>query len=195
MPGASRLLSEKHGSSAQRGINAGALETRRGEDLMKKDEQAALRKHVVYLLRGGGAHVDFDTAVAKFPAVLQGRKPAGSPHTAWRLLEHMRIAQWDILEFSRNPKHRSPEFPEGYWPKGDAPPRKNSWAQSLRSFRRDLQEMQDLVAKSSTDLFARIPHGDGQTVLREALLVADHNAYHLGEFVIVRRLLGAWPEE
>ncbi len=160
---------------------------------MKKDEQAALRKHLVYLLGGGGAHVDFDTAVAKLPAALQGKKPVGSPHTAWRLLEHMRIAQWDILEFSRSSKHVSPEWPEGYWPETDAPPRKTSWAQSVKAFRRDLQEMQSLVSKPSTDLFARIPHGDGQTVLREALLVADHNAYHLGELVMVRRLLGAWP--
>ena len=162
---------------------------------MKKDEQAALRKHVIYLLGGGGAHLDFEAAVAGFPAALRGKRPAGSPHTAWRLLEHLRIAQWDILEFSRNPKHVSPGFPEGYWPAGDAPPRNNSWAQSVKSFRRDLQAMQDLVAKRSTDLFARLPHGDGQTVLREALLVADHNAYHLGELVMVRRLLGAWPQD
>jgi hypothetical protein len=161
---------------------------------MKKDEQSALRRHLVYLLGGGGAHVDFDTAIAKLPASLQGKRPKGSPHTAWRLLEHMRIAQWDILEFSRNSKHVSPEWPEGYWPEGDAPPRKTSWAQSVKAFRRDLKEMRNLVAMPSTDLYARIPYGDGQTILREALLVADHNAYHLGELVMVRRLLGAWPE-
>jgi DinB superfamily len=161
---------------------------------MKKDEQTALRKHLVYLLGGGGAHVDYDTAIAKLPSALQGKRPAGSPHTAWRLIEHMRIAQWDILEFSRNPKHISPEWPEGYWPEDDAPPRKSSWAQSVKAFRRDLQELQALVSKTSTDLYALIPHGDGQTILREALLVADHNAYHLGELVMVRRLLGAWPK-
>jgi DinB superfamily len=158
-----------------------------------KDEQAALRKHVRYLLRGGGAHVDFDSAIAKIPARLQGEKPSGVSHTLWRLLEHMRIAQRDILEFSRNPKHVSPEFPVGYWPKGDAPPRKDSWTKSVRAFKRDLRAMQKLIANPSTDLLAPIPHGSGQTVLREALLVADHNAYHLGELVIVRRLLGAWP--
>ncbi|HUZ45109.1 MAG TPA: DinB family protein [Terriglobia bacterium] len=159
-----------------------------------KDQQAALRKHLIYLLRGGGAHVDFETAVAKLPVALWGVKPAGVPHTAWRLLEHMRIAQWDILEFSRNPKHVSPDFPEGYWPKCDAPPNKNSWAQSVKAFRRDLKELQDLVADPAQDLYAKIAHGDGQTLLREALLVADHNAYHLGELVMVRRLLGSWPE-
>ena len=160
-----------------------------------KDEHASLRKHLIYLLRGGGAHVDFDTAVGNFPPTFQGAKPADSPHTAWRLLEHMRIAQWDILEFSRDSKHVSPEFPEGYWPQGGSPPSKSSWAQSVKAFRRDLKEMEDLVANPATDLFARIPHGDGQTILREALLVADHNAYHLGELVMVRRLLGAWPPD
>jgi DinB superfamily len=159
-----------------------------------EDEQAALRKHLVYLLRGGGAHIDFDSAIAGLPAKLRGAKPSRVPHTAWRLLEHMRIAQWDILEFSRNPRHVSPDFPTGYWPTGDAPPDAAAWANSVKSFRRDLKEMQSLVAGPKTDLFAAIPHGDGQTILREALLVADHNAYHLGELVLVRRLLGAWPE-
>lgn len=160
-----------------------------------KDEQASLRKHLIYLLQGGGAHVDFDAAITKLSPKLRGAKPPGIPHTPWRLLEHMRIAQWDILEFSRNPKHVSPDFPSGYWPKGDAPPDNASWAQSVKSFRQDLKEMEVLVANPSTDLFAPIPHGDGQTILREALLVADHNAYHLGELVTVRRLLGAWPAE
>ncbi len=159
-----------------------------------KDEQHSLREHVVYLLRGGGAHVNFNTAISHLPSKLRGVRPPEIPHTAWRLLEHMRIAQWDILEFSRNPRHVSPDFPDGYWPKGDAPPNSLSWTKSAKSFQRDLKEMEDLVADPKTDLFARIPHGDGQTILREALLVADHNAYHLGELVLVRRLLGAWPE-
>ena len=106
----------------------------------------------------------------------------------------MRIAQWDILEFCRNPKHVSPSFPEGYWPNGDAPPDADAWDRTLAAFRADLQAMQDLVADPATDLFAPILHGEGQTVLREALLVADHNAYHLGELVVVRRMLGAWTE-
>jgi DinB superfamily len=159
-----------------------------------EDDQAALRMHLIYLLNGGGAHVDFDTAIAGLPAKLRGARPAGSPHTPWRLLEHMRIAQLDILEFSRDPNHVSPDFPDGYWPKGDSPPSAATWAKSVKLFRSDLRQMERLVSSSSTNLYALIPHGDGQTILREALLVADHNAYHLGELVLVRRLLGAWPE-
>lgn len=155
----------------------------------------SLRDHLLYLLRGGGAHLDFDAAIAHLPVDLRGAKLAGLPHTPWRLLEHMRIAQWDILEFSRNPKHVSPKFPDGYWPQGDAPPDADAWDRSIASFRADLRAMQDLVADPATDLFAPIPHGQGQTILREVLLVADHNAYHLGQLVTIRRLLGAWPSE
>jgi hypothetical protein len=160
---------------------------------MHRDAVSALREHLLDLLRGGGAHLDFEAAVAGLPAHLRGAKVADLPHTPWRLLEHMRIAQWDILEFCRNPRHVSPPFPEGYWPAGDAPPDEAAWDRSVEAFRADLQAMQDLVADPATDLFAVIPHGQGQTVLREALLVADHNAYHLGQLVVVRRLLGAWP--
>ena len=152
----------------------------------------ALRKHLLYLLGGGGAHVDFDSAIAGWPAKLRGSKPKGLPHTAWQLLEHMRIAQWDILEFSRNPKHVSPEWPAGYWPATDAPPSPGAWNKSVSTFRADLKAMMSLVKSPRRDLFARIPHGEGQTILREALLVADHNAYHLGELVYLRRALGAW---
>ena len=155
----------------------------------------ALREHLLYLLRGGGAHLHFDAAVADLPPELRGARPPGVPHTPWRLLEHMRIAQWDILEFCRNPRHVSPTFPDGYWPEGDAPPDAGAWDRSVAAFRADLRAMQDLVADPATDLFARIPHGEGQTVLREALLVADHNAYHLGQLVLLRRCLGAWPED
>jgi len=161
---------------------------------MAADQIPALREHMLYLLREGGAHLDFDKAIAGLPDKLRGARPDGVPHTPWRLLEHMRIAQWDILEFCRNPKHVSPKFPDGYWPKGDAPPQSAAWDASVKSFRADLKAMQDLVADPATDLFAKIPHGDGQTILREALLVADHNAYHLGQLVVVRRLLGAWTD-
>ncbi|MBI3693386.1 MAG: DinB family protein [Acidobacteria bacterium] len=154
---------------------------------------AALRKHLLYLLRGGGAHLSFEQAIASLPAKLRGAKAPGAAHTAWQIVEHMRIAQWDILEFSRNPKHVSPTFPEGYWPPTAAPPGKTAWAKSVAAFRADLKAMQKLVQNRATNLFAAIPHGDGQTILREALLVADHNAYHLGELVLLRRLLGAWP--
>jgi hypothetical protein len=159
------------------------------------EDDHKLRDHVLYLLRGGGAHLSFDKAVAGLPAKLRGAKPPDVPHSPWRLVEHMRLAQWDILEFSRNPRHESPKFPEGYWPKGDAPPNAAAWNDSLKRFRQDLKEMEKLVTDPKTDLFARIPHGDGQTILREALLVADHNAYHLGQLVVIRRMLGAWKDE
>jgi DinB superfamily len=151
-----------------------------------------LRQHLTELLDGGHAHLDFEAAIADLPAELRGAHVPGLPHTPWRLLEHMRIAQWDILRFSVDPKHVSPDFPAGYWPEGDAPPDPGAWDRSVEAFRADLQAMKDLVADPKTDLFALIPHGEGQTVLREALLVADHNAYHLGQLVTVRRLLGAW---
>jgi len=152
----------------------------------------ALREHVLYLLAGGGAHADFDSAIANIPEKVRGTRPAAAPHSPWEILEHMRIAQWDILEFSRNPNHVSPEFDAGYWPQTPAPPSAAAWEESVRAFRADLDGMRALVTDEKTDLFARIPHGDGQTILREALLVADHNAYHLGQLVLVRRLLGAW---
>ena len=158
------------------------------------NEHQALREHLLYLLRDGGAHLSFEKAIAKLPPKLRGARPRGVPHSPWRLVEHLRIAQWDILEFCRNPKHVSPEFPKGYWPAGDSPPTSAAWNKSVAAFRADLRAMQDLVADPATDLFARIPHGQGQTILREALLVADHNAYHLGQLVVVRRLLGAWKD-
>jgi hypothetical protein len=162
---------------------------------MTMDTDRTLREHLVYLLKGGGAHLTFDSAIADLPVELRGVKPPHVPHTPWRLLEHMRIAQWDILEFSRNRHHVSPKFPEGYWPTGDAPLSDKAWEQSAAAFRADLQALQDLVANPGTDLFAPIPQGEGQTILREALLVADHNAYHLGQLVVVRRALGAWQDE
>ena len=160
-----------------------------------KTDDKALRQHLLYLLRGGGAHVNFDKAIAGLPVELCGVKPAGIPFTPWRLLEHLRICQWDILEFSRNPKHLSPEWPAGYWPEGDAPPDEAAWDKSVKAFCADLKAMQSLIANPSTNLYSQIPHGEGQTILREALLVADHNAYHLGQLVMVRRLLGAWPSD
>jgi hypothetical protein len=155
-------------------------------------QDQSLREHLLYLVDGGGAHVDFDGAIAGIPAALRGVRPSGLPHTPWELLEHMRIAQWDILEFSRDAKHVSPDWPKGYWPAAPAPPSAKAWDKSLKLFARDLAAMKKLVASSKTDLFARIPHGTGQTILREALLVADHNSYHLGQVLTVRRILGIW---
>ena len=157
------------------------------------DADAVVREQVVYLLKGGGAHVQFMDAIEGFPAQKRGSFVTGLPHTGWQLLEHARLAQWDILEFSRNAKHISPEFPEGYWPKTPGPRDDQEWEKSVRAFQKDLGEMIGLVGDPRTDLYARIPHGDGQTILREALLVADHNAYHLGQLVDLRRALGSWP--
>ena len=158
------------------------------------DPQKPLREHLLYVLKGDGAHAPFNQAVKDFPAKLRGQKVENFPHTAWMLLEHLRLAQLDILEFSRNQKHVSPPWPEGYWPKTEAPPNASAWDDSIKAFRKDLKEMEDLVSDAKTDLYAKIPWGEGQTVLREALLVADHNAYHIGQLVMLRRLLGAWEE-
>ena len=159
---------------------------------MPNDHDQSLRQHLLYLLAGGGAHAKLDDVIKGLSAKLRGAKPAKFPHSPWMLLEHMRIAQWDILEFSRNAKHVSPDWPKGYWPERDIPLNAAAWEKSVKDFRADLKAMQDLVSDPKTDLFAHIPWGDGQTILREALLVADHNAYHLGQLVDVRRLLGAW---
>jgi hypothetical protein len=157
-------------------------------------EDSALRQHVLELLVGGHAHSDLKKALAGLPPRLRGKKPKGAEHTAWQLLEHIRIAQWDILEFSRNPKHVSPNWPDGYWPKTEAPPSAAAWNASIRKVQEDQQAMEKLVASKKTDLIAPIPHGTGQTLLREALLLADHNGYHIGQLVLLRRWLGAWKE-
>jgi hypothetical protein len=162
---------------------------------MKPDHDASLRRHLIELLKGGSAHARFEEVVAGIPAKLRGQKPAGLPHSPWMLLEHMRLAQWDILEFSRNRRHVSPDWPKGYWPRSEAPPGAAAWITSIKKFRRDLKTMENLVTHPKIDLHARIPWGEGQTILREALLVADHNAYHLAQLVDIRRLLETWPEK
>ena len=160
----------------------------------KDSHDKQLREHLLDLLSGGGAHAKFEEVVSDMPEKLRSVKPNGLPHSAWMLVEHLRIAQWDILEFSRNPKYESPKWPEGYWPESEAPSNAAAWNKSIQQFRKDSKAMQDLIANPKTDLYAKIPWGDGQTILREALLVADHNAYHLGQLVDVRRLLGAWEK-
>lgn len=159
---------------------------------MADKNDAALREHVLNLLREGHAHATFEQAVKGLPVELQGKVPKGAEHSPWQVLEHLRIAQLDILEFSCDAKHQSPKWPEGYWPQEKAPADDKAWDKSVRAFKRDLKAMCALVEDPKTDLFAKIPHGDGQTILREALLTADHNAYHVGQLVLVRRLLGAW---
>ena len=153
-------------------------------------QDKCLREHLLYLLRDGGAHIGFDGAMGDWPVQLAGVKVANFPHTAWMLLEHMRLAQWDILEFTRNPKHVSPAWPEGYWPASEAPPSEKEWKASMSAFKKDLRAMEQLVADTKLDLCAKLPWGDGQTILREALLVADHNAYHLGQLVTLRKSIG-----
>jgi hypothetical protein len=150
-----------------------------------------LRDHLAELLKGEGAHNNFGTALSQYPSSIVGSTVPGVTHTPWRLLEHMRIAQWDILEFSRNPDHVSPSFPDGYWPQTDAPPDPSAWERSVESFLADLEAMQRLVMDPTTDLFSRIRWGDGQTVLREVLVLADHNSYHLGQLILIGKALGA----
>jgi hypothetical protein len=151
-----------------------------------------LRKQVLSLLTWNEAHADFHAATENLPTKLRGVRPEGAEHSPWEVLEHLRITLSDILEFSRDAQHKSPDFPKGYWPQSPEPPNDKAWDASVKGFQKDLKAMCDLVADESTDLFAKIPHGDGQTILREALLVADHNAYHIGQLVLLRRLLGAW---
>ena len=157
-------------------------------------DDKALREQLRRVLSWHEAHLDWKKALADLPAEHRGRKPKGAPHSAWELLEHVRIAQRDILEFCRNPKHVSPDWPSGYWPKAASPPSAAAWESSVRRFEEDNEATGKLVADRKTDLFAPIPHGSGQTVLREVLLIADHNSYHLGQFVLLRRLLGSWRE-
>ncbi len=149
-----------------------------------------LRGQLLELLNSGGAHATFEAAMGDWPLQLVGVRVANFPHTAWMLLEHMRIAQWDILEFSRNAKHVSPKWPEGYWPSSEAPADEKAWKASMAGFTNDLRSMAQLVSNRRIDLYARLPSGDGQTLLREALLLADHNAYHLGQLVMLRKSIG-----
>ncbi len=156
---------------------------------MDKSQMESLREHLLNLLSGAWAHMEFDQAVMDFPPHLRGTRADRQPYTAWQVLEHMRIAQWDILEFSRNPQHISPDWPAGYWPQTEAPSSNSGWDESVSRFKNDFEAMRKLVSSPDTDLFSRIPHGTGQTILREAMLLADHNAYHLGQLVLLRKLL------
>jgi len=155
----------------------------------------ALRDHLVKLLQGSDAHASFGKAVEDFPAELRGKTPKGAEHSAFQLLEHLRIAQQDILDFSTNPNYKEKEWPKDYWPANAEPPDPKAWDRSIYAYCEDLKAMCALIEEEGTDLYAKIPHGNGQTILREALLVADHNAYHVGQLVLLRRLLGAWSED
>jgi hypothetical protein len=158
---------------------------------IENDEMVQLRRDLDNLLRMKGAHISLRDAIADFPAALRGAKPAGAPHTPWELLEHIRIAQEDILDFARNPDWRRLKFPDDYWPSAAAPPSDEAWDHSLAQFERDLQDLCALAADAGNNLFSKIPHGSGQTLLREALIAGAHNAYHVGQFVLLRQILEA----
>ena len=153
-------------------------------------EEETIRKELVRTLSGRGAHIPFERAVEGLSFDLLGRRVSDVPHTLWHLVEHMRIAQWDILEFSRDPDHVSPEYPKGYWPRADGPESPAAWEKSLADFARDLGEMKELVADPQSDLTTPFPHGEGQSLFREAVVMADHNSYHIAQIVDLRMLLG-----
>jgi hypothetical protein len=153
----------------------------------------AIRKQLLALLKGGEAHQPFEKAVKDLPSTLRGVKPDKLPYTIWQLVEHIRIVQWDILEFSRDPAHQSPEWPEGYWPPETAPADDAAWEKALAQITQDRDAFIALLNDPQVDLYAPFPHGDGQNLLREALLIGDHTSYHTGEIIIIRRLLDAWP--
>ena len=155
-------------------------------------DEKKLREQLAFSLSGRGAHLSFDKAVEDFPVEAAGQKAARLPHTAWQALYHLWIAQLDILEFIRNPSHESPEWPKGYWPKERAPLHMSDWQETVRKFRTDLASIIELVRDTNNDLLAPIPHGNGQTLLREALLIIDHNSYHVGQLVDIRRILNVW---
>ena len=157
--------------------------------------QADIREHLARLLDWEDAHAGFDKVVAEIPVKLRGVQPANAPYSAWQLVEHLRITQHDILDFCRNPDYEEMKWPDDYWPSSAAPPSSAAWDESIRQFRKDRKAMQELAMDSTIELTAKIPHGSGQTYLREIILVADHSAYHVGQLVLVRCLLGSWKEK
>ena len=160
---------------------------------LSNDSQAMLRAHVLKLLRSGSAHADFERALKDLPVTQRGAKPAGAPYTIWQLVEHLRIAQLDILQFSRDANHKSPKWPDEYWPKMQSPPNEAAWDVSVEHCRRDMEDFEDMIADSANDLLRPIEDApEGQTLLREALLLADHNSYHIGQIVLMRKLLEQW---
>jgi hypothetical protein len=153
-----------------------------------------MRDHLLNLLSGKGAHLTFDEAVSDFPPAFINVRPPNLPYSCWHLVEHMRIAQWDILEFVRNPEHVSPEWPAGYWPAREQHADKETWNRTIEQFQADLEAVKDLVRDPDADFFAELSHAPGYTLFREVLLVADHNAFHTGELAILRQVMSIWPE-
>jgi hypothetical protein len=157
--------------------------------MAKLNADADLRKHLAALLEGGNAHITFADAVKDFPVERAGIRPNGSPHSAWELLEHLRIAQADIVLFSHSKDYVEPKFPDDYWPSSPAPKSNREWDASIHSVREDLEQFVEMLQDEKRSLFEPFPWGDGQTLLREALLIADHNSYHLGQLMLLRRML------
>ena len=157
-----------------------------------KDDDSVLRNQLVELLRGGSAHADLDTCVDQFPPQFYGSKPEGSPHSAWQLLEHLRLALHDLLAFSTDPDYLAPKWPEDYWPRSESPESPQEWQKSVDALKADLTDFEKLIQDGNSNLYAKIPWGEGQSLLREVLIAADHNSYHLGQIVMLRKQLGAW---
>jgi len=159
---------------------------------MSSDE--SVRNHLVWLLQGGDAHMPFQEAVSNFPLDRINERFPNGTYSAWALLEHLRLTQWDILDFIRNSNYQEIEWPREYWPPEGTKAGEQDWRQTIAQFEIDLKELVKITEDPKTDLYAKIPHGTGQTILREMLLVADHNAYHIGEFAIMRQVMGTWPK-
>jgi len=158
------------------------------------ESETELRKQLLALLRGGNAHMGFDDAVADFPIEAINTNPPNVPYTPWHLLEHLRLTQWDILEFIRNPGYVSPKWPEGYWPSKQKQADRTEWEETIRKYKADLADLEEIVMNPATNFTADLPHAPGYNVLREIQLVSDHNAYHIGEFCILRQVMGTWRE-
>jgi hypothetical protein len=154
----------------------------------------AIRKELVFQLRGGHAHAPLEKVVKGFPFEKQGMVPKGLPYSGWQLLEHIRLALEDMVEFSASPNYKEKKWPEGYWPKSAEPPNKTAWVDSVKKIEAEIEKFVKLISDPEADLFKPFPWGDGQTLFREAWQIVDHNAYHLGELVAVRRVLGEWPQ-
>jgi hypothetical protein len=158
-----------------------------------KSQHNQLIDELINLLEGGGAHASFKDAVKGLPSAMRGVVTNELPYSIWQIVEHIRIAQWDMVEFSHDGAHKSPKWPDGYWPKEAAPESDAAWRKSIKQIESDLEKFVELLKKA--EIYEAIPHGTGQTVLREALQIADHNAYHIAEIVVIRRLLGSWKKE
>lgn len=157
-----------------------------------RKESGPFREELISHLTEGNAHANYDAAVKDFPADLRGVRSCDLPHSAYQLIEHLRIAQWDIVEYALNPKHKSPDFPDGYWPKSPEPPDSKAWDKSIASFRNDRKKL--VAALAQADLLAPLPHANNQSLASKTILLIDHNSYHLGQLILLRRLLGRWPE-